>query len=223
MFAKSSILSPINTSLVPRNGWEVTIEGAGPTIRSDNFSDFIRQVRVRLESNGMDIHGWREETIDLMCHQRPDIPCEDRESKTREVTGADLRRFVRTIYEAWKDGAQPVSVEEQDRRAAICFSCPNRGHVACFGGCGALAEALSEMVVAGKGNRHPELHRTACLSCGCETSSLILYPMEVLMKVDAKVDFLAMPYSPQCWKRPENHPNIPPNPELSSPQPDPVA
>lgn len=182
------------------------LEGLGPKITSNNFSDFMGQVRVRLESNGKDFHGWREDVLDLLCHQRQDIKCVDKESRSRETTGADLRRFVRTLYAAKKAGAEPVSKEEIDRRAAICFSCPNRGHVACFGGCGWLAEVISEMVVSAKGNSHPELHKTACLSCGCETSSLILYPIEVLRKVDEEVNFLAMPYSPQCWKRPENQP-----------------
>ncbi len=200
------MLSPTNTTIVPPRGWSVDL-GLGPIIKSDNYPDFLRQIYQRLHANHADRHGWKEWALSLMCEQRPDIPCLDSGAPpSRAVTSDDIRRFVFTMLEAKREGAVAVSPGEQDRRAAICLSCPNRGNVSCFGGCGALAEALSELVVSAKGAAHPELHKEACLSCGCELSSLILYPLDVLHKVDEKIDFLATPYSPQCWKRPENQP-----------------
>lgn len=212
-------LIPTNTRMAPPGGWSVTIEGLGPTIRSDNYAEFIAQVKRRLEANNRDEHGWKEKVLDLMCQQRPDIACEDTEMTERAVTSDDVKRWFRTLWEAWKSGATAVSSEEQDRRAGICRTCPKRGHVSCFGGCGAMAEALSQLVIGTKANVYPDLHKTSCLVCSCEISSLVLFPLEVLQKVDAEANFQVGAYPSHCWKL--DQPNMP-NPPPSSPQPPPV-
>ena len=194
------MLTPTNTNLVPRGGWSVEIEGAGPPIVANHFSLFVKEIGKRLIANGLDKHGWREEALDLMCRQRPDIPCEDKEVQARAVTGDDVKRFVKTLYEAWEQGAKPVSIEEQERRAAICMECPMRGTVSCMGGCGALARALSDLTMGGSARNLPELHKQSCLICGCELSSLTMYPMEVLRAVDEKINFKTTEYPPNCWK-----------------------
>lgn len=216
-----TMLKPISPNQVPPGGWTVEIEGAGPPIKGTHISEFINAVRIRLESNDLDHHGWKDEILDLMCRQRPDIPCEDDEAPpSRAITIDDIRRFISTLIETKKAGAEPVSEEEQDRRAAICGACPNKGHVACFGGCGSLAEILSNLVIGAKGKPRPELHKMGCNSCGCELSSLILYPLDVLRKVDDKIGPPLIPYPAHCWKL--DQPNIPPNPDgPSSAQPPP--
>lgn len=179
---------------------------------------------MRLEANGQDKHGWKEEAIDLMCEQRPDIPqIDDEELPSRVITGSDIRKWIKTLYVSWKDGAEPVSVEVQDHRASICATCPKRAHVSCFGGCGVLAQVLSEMVIGAKGKTYPELHKTGCGVCGCEISSLILFPDEVLKKVDEEMQFPISEYPWHCWRRAQPK-NIPPNPESldSSAQPPPL-
>ena len=194
------MLTPVNTTLVPRGGWTVQIEGAGPPIVANHFSLFIKEVSKRLIANGLDKHGWREETLDLMCRQRPDIPCEDKEVNTRAITGDDVKRFVTTLWEAWQAGAKPVSIEEQERRAAICMECPMRGNVSCMGGCAAMARALSDMTMGGSARNLPELNKQHCMVCSCELSSLTMYPLEVLQKVDEKINFKAGEYPANCWK-----------------------
>lgn len=210
------MLSPTNTRTSPPQGWSVTIPNAGPEIRNVNFSAWIAEVIKRLESNGMDRHGWKEWVLDMMCRQRPDIPCEDLDNpRSREVTADDVKRFFRTIWEAWQDGATAVPQEEQDRRAAICIPCPSRGHVSCFGGCGTLAQIASEMVMGTKSKPQPELHKTSCLHCGCDCSLLIMFPLEVLQRVDEKIEFKSGEYPSHCWKIQ----NMLPNDMPSSPQP----
>lgn len=195
------MLTPVSTSQVPPGGWSVQIEGAGPPIKADHWSVFISEIRNRLIANGLDSHGWKERAIDLMCRQRPEIQSEDKEVPTRSVTSDDIQRFVRTIWEAWKAGAQAVSAEEQDRRAAICVECPKKGYVSCFGGCGALAATLAEMTIHSKARSIPELHKASCMVCGCELSTLTMYPLEVLQKVDAKIGFKTEEYPDHCWKK----------------------
>ena len=195
------MLYPTNTTVVPRGGWTVTIEGAGPMISSITWSDFIKTISTRLIANGLDHHGWREEMIDLMCRQRPDIESFDNGAPpSRAVTSEDLKRFVRTIWEAKVNGAEAVSPEEQDRRAQICMACPKKGYVSCGGGCGAFSQLLSELTIGSKARSYPELHKTACIVCGCELSSLIMYPLDVLQAVDAKIDFKTSEYDAKCWK-----------------------
>jgi hypothetical protein len=212
-------LQPLNTRMAPPGGWSVTIEGLGPTIRSDNYAEFIAQVKRRLEANGKDEHGWKDMVLTLMCQQRPDIPCEDTGVMPSRVADSnDIKRFVKTIWTAWKDGAEAVSQEEQDRRGDICLHCPSRGHVSCFGGCGTLAEMMSQMVVGTKSKPRPDLHKTSCMHCGCDCSLLILFPLDVLQKVDAEVGFKNGELPSHCWKL--DQPNIPiPPPSSAHPPP----
>lgn len=191
---------PINTKTTPPRGWTIDFEGLGPLVSSNHFNDFMRQVYARLEANGTLTHDWREETLDLLCRQRPDIPCEDRELPERAVTSEDVKRWFKSMWETWKSGAQAVSAEEQDRRASICRDCPKRGHVSCFGGCGAMAEALSQMIVGTKARSYPDLHKTSCLVCSCEITSLVLFPLEVIQKVDEEAGFKVGDYPEHCWK-----------------------
>lgn len=194
--------TPTNSNLVPPGGWTLDIPNGGPTIKSDNFSDFIKQVRVRLEANGMFHHGWREQYVDLMLQQRPDIPQEDDSlPPSRVATSDDAVRFLKTLWVAMKDGAKPVSEEEQDRRASICLSCPKRGVVNCYGGCGAIASMMADLVIGSKSKRIPELFKQHCVCCGCELASLTTYPIEVLAKVEGDINFKASEYPEACWKR----------------------
>jgi len=210
--------------MVPRNGWTVTIDGAGPPITAPTWNEFVKNIAVRLRSNNLDHHGWREEAIDLMCRQRPDIASEEVDAPPERVaTGDDAKRFVRTMWEAWKAGAEPVSDAEQDRRAELCLECPKRGYVACFGGCGAISAALSEMTMGAKTRFLAQLHKSHCTVCGCELSSLTRFPLDVLQEVDRKIDFKTGEYWSKCWKIQ----NIPPDGDQglgpSSPQPPPGA
>lgn len=193
------MLTPINTTVVPRDQWNVELPGAGPRIKSMHFKDFLFQVSRRLQANGLDRHDWREWVLDEMCKQNPSIECEDKEAPKREVTGEDVWRFVRTLYAAWEKGAEKVSAEEQNRRADICLSCPKRGYVSC-NSCGSLAQALSDLVMGTGCERLPELHKQSCMVCGCELSSLVQYPLDVIQEIDRKLEFQAEPYPSHCWK-----------------------
>lgn len=195
---------PLNTNLVPAGGWSVTIPNAGPEIRAWNWIEFIVEIRKRLEANNLDVHDWKARTIDLMCQQRPDIEQEDMdEPVTRTVTGDDLKRFVVAMYETWKEGAVAVDHAEQDRRASICASCPKRINVSCMGGCGRIAEALSEMIIGCRAKVYPELHKTSCGVCSCECSTIVMFPLEILQKVDAKTKFPVGQFPAHCWRYPK--------------------
>ena len=56
------------------------------------------------------------------------------------------------------------------------------------------------MTIGSKGKGRPELHKMGCQACGCELSSLIMYPLDVLHEVDRKINFQPEEYDPNCWK-----------------------
>jgi len=195
------MLSPVNTSISPPNGWSVTIPNAGPEIREQNFNAWLGMVLIRLRANNLATAGWQEYVLDLMCQQRPDITSEDKDAPPERLASSeDVRHFIHTIWDAWKSGAVAVSAEEQDRRAAICMKCPKKGIVNCIGGCGALAEALAQITIGSQARSIPELHKKSCMVCGCELSTLTMYPLEVLKKVDEKLNFKGGEYPDFCWK-----------------------
>jgi len=194
-----NMLTPKNNDIVPRGEWNVELPGCGPRIKSRHFKDFLQQVSKRLQANGLDRHDWREWVLDEMCKQNPGIECEDKDAPRREVTGEDVWRFVRTLYTAWENGAQKVSDEEQNRRADICLNCPKRGYVSC-NSCGSLSKALSDLVLGTGCKRLAELHKQSCLVCGCELSSLVQYPLEVIQEIDQKLQFQTDSYPSRCWK-----------------------
>lgn len=195
------MLKPKNINTKPRGGWSVTIENGGPEIRADHYKVFLQEVSERLRMIGQDHHGWKDEIVDLMCKQRPDIACQDTEADTRPITSDDVVRFMRTLWEATRSNAKPVSVEEQDRRAGICTSCPQRGRVSCMGWCGAIARMLSDLIIGASSKRNAALSKQSCMVCGCELSSMVKYPLEVLHAVDAKINYKAGEYPEHCWKR----------------------
>jgi hypothetical protein len=193
------MLTPLNTSQVPRGGWSVTIEGAGPEIRGDNFSAWIREVFERLQANGLDHHNWRAETIDLMCRQRPDIPSEDHDAPQMPAkTADDVLRFLRTMWKGYEEGVKPVSDELQNRRIDTCLACPKLTHIACSIGCSSLSDTINRFVMGRNLPKFPEIQKQACSSCGCTVSVKSMWPVAILREVDEKS--ATHPNYPQnCW------------------------
>lgn len=223
------MLTPINTSVSPPNGWSVSIPDAGPEIRDFNFSVWITEVQKRLKANGLMKHGWRDWVIDLMCQQRPDIPSQDKEAPPERVmTSDDVRRFLQTMWDIKEQGSPVVSEDVQSARVETCLACPKLGFIQCFIGCGSVVEALSQMLLGRKIRHLEDIHKKSCTACGCHAEIKTMFPVEILRKIDEKHETKPQ-YHPSCWilnepqPEPESHPNIPPKSEpLSSPQPPPA-
>lgn len=193
------MLSPINTNLVPRGGWTVTIEGCGPEIKSDNFSDFIKQVSIRLQANKKDKHGWREWAIDLMCQQRPDIPNEEVGGpQIRAMTGDDVKRFLTTMWEIFEKGGIPVSEEIQNKRVNICEQCPRIGYISCHIGCSQITDVVNRFMAGRAIPKFPQIHKMACMECGCTASVKSMWPVPLLREIDKQMH-IEPAYHPKCW------------------------
>lgn len=202
----------------PPKGWSVTIPNAGPEIRNTNFAAFIAEVIKRLESNGMDHSGWKEQILHLMCQQRPDIECEDKDAPPqRAMTSDDVFRFLKTIWTSVEEGAIAVSEELQNQRVETCLACPRLGFISCFGGCSTIVEAVAKLTLGRSIRRHPDVHKKSCLECGCLSEIKTMWPLDILRKIDERSGTQPN-YPPNCWVVTEAQ-NIPPNDSPSSPQP----
>ncbi len=206
--------------LVPPGGWTIELDGLGPKIVSNNWSDFITQIRVRLEANGADKHGWKPWAINLMCEQRPDIPYEDDEERqSRAMTGDDVIRFLKSMWVSKEEGAIAVSQELQDKRVETCLACPKLGYISCFVGCSSIVETLAKFAIGRSIRRHADIHKMSCLACGCTAEVKTMWPLDVLHEIDKRMG-TSPEYHPSCWilTEAQNPPNTPP-PESSSAQP----
>jgi len=194
------MLHPINTTIVPHGGlWTVSIEGAGPPITAPTWHEFIKNISKRLQSNGLDKHGWKEWAIDLMCQQRPDIPSEDVGApQTRGMTGDDVKRFLKTMWELFEQNSETVDFETQNQRVDICEKCPRLGYISCFIGCAQVTEVVNKFMAGRDVPKFPQIHRMACLECGCTASVKTMWPVEVLRKIDSEMQ-IQPNYPPNCW------------------------
>jgi len=217
------MLTPVNTTICPAGGWSVTIEGAGPKIVADHFEVFIGQIATRLRANGMDVHNWKAKAIDLMCQQRPDIPCENKEVPTRHMTGDDVLRFLKTMWKSMENGVKPVSEELQSQRIDTCLACPKLGFISCYIGCATITEAVAGLMVGrDRVKMFPKIHKMACTACGCTASIKTMWPLDILRAVDGEAQ-TQPEYDKNCWVLTENQsPNIDID-APSSDQPDPAS
>lgn len=198
---------PLNTTIVPRGGWSIHIPETDTTLNSVHPSELLSKVRVHLESNGLDWgRDWKDKVWDMVCEQNSGVECEDSEGvKVRGWDGNDLNRFLKTMWTAWKDGVEPVSQEEQNRRISICLSCPKITNGACAA-CTGIAHFISQFTIGRKLEKHPDVYNKICSECKCNIESKTMFPVSVLKEVDQKMQ--SQPdYHSSCWMREEANSN----------------
>ncbi len=188
----------------PQGGWQVLFPNPEYPVVSNHYREFLQKCFTYLEANGLDTSaGWQDRVWTLLCDQHPEIPCEDTEAApVKPLNADDVRRFLTTIYETWKSGAKAVSEELQNQRVSVCLACPHKGHTACFGGCSALSQTLSEFTIGRAIRSLPEIHKVSCLKCSCLLEVKTMFPVEVLRKVDSKMGS-PPDYWEKCWMRSE--------------------
>src|SRR5690242_5899924 len=125
---------PSNLFTVPHGGWKCRFED-GFEIVAQHHTDLLRQAFQHMEGNDMDTgNGWQLRVWDLVCKSNPELPCDDVGEPPRTLGTADVRRFLKTMWETLKSGAQSVSDEVQNSRINTCLGCPLKTYQSCFGG-----------------------------------------------------------------------------------------
>ena len=198
---------PDNREMIPPGDWTIIFPGTGHRISSNHPSAFLQKCHEHMELNDIPIMGgWQDEMFNLACEQNPAIPCHEVGVVERSIASEDIWRFLTTLWNA--RGEEAVSEEEAERRVGICVTCPRMTHVACTMGCGKLAEVLTTLTLGRTPKRYTEVHKASCGVCGCEISSLVNYPLDVLKKVDEKLNFKIGEYPSHCWKLENNLPDV---------------
>ena len=193
-------LRVVNLVDVPRGGWCYTVEATGVTISSGSINHLKRDVIRHMTANGLEIRGGIEDEIENTacynlgahkshwCAEPKPAPNMTR-SRWR---AADVLRFLKTVLE-WgvKEGFRFVPMEEANRRASICATCPMNVTVSgCLGcsGVGALVKRIRGSNVTAVDSR-----LNTCETCGCELKVKVLVPMGV-------IDNRGLVYPDACWQ-----------------------
>lgn len=189
--------------VIPPGNWSARFPD-GFIATGQHPSVFLRECFRHLEETDGDTGtGWQERCFDLVCQTHPEMQCEDTEVKERTIGPDDIRRFLTTMWQTWKEGAEPVSVETQNSRVSVCLQCPHKGYQSCFGSCSGISQALSEFTTGREIRNLPEIHKVACLKCGCYLEQKTMFQVSVLRKVDEKMgqvpDYWDEGEGKRCW------------------------
>lgn len=192
------MLKPKDLNSSPPGDWKVVAPETGVAFKHFSFSALLKQIRSCREGMGLSTGGdWIERVQEAVCQQNPDVPCFDEDRPERVWLGEDVWRFLTTLKEAVMGGMEPVSTEEQTRRIDICAVCPKKVVIGCRW-CGALGGMITELLAGRKAPNIEAVYKQSCGACGCDIASKTVYPLDILKRVDEKLDNKP-DYAPGCW------------------------
>ncbi len=196
------MLSFVNSVTTPHNGY-LWRDDLGFEVKGTNLTVVLDKVKERLISRGLYVGtGWQDEVIDTIC-RLTGADCVDKSVKERLITWNDFEQFSHVFSRFVESGGKLVSVEEAERRAAICVACPK--NVQLKGVCGVCAGLMtwSVKLAGGLKTSHDE-NLFACGVCGCANRLSVFAPIEILK--DDRFEPDAFPVV--CWKRPTENENL---------------
>lgn len=195
------MLKVVNKTDVPRGGWTYKVEATGVTVNAGSINKLKQHVMAHLNANRVEIPaGLEEEIEDTACHnlgagmphwcaeRKPEVPKPGR-SKWR---AADVVRFLKTVIQ-WglAGGFKFVPIEEAERRAAICATCPLNTTVSGCMGCGGVGTLVKMIRGSTRTSQDAKLH--TCEVCGCFLQVKVLVPAGV-------IDNSGLEYPAHCWQ-----------------------
>ena len=177
--------------------WTYVQPETGVKLQDWNWNAFVKRVRDHRDACGIPLPAaWVDELEEAVIAANPKIPYDEDTTRSRRFTGSDIKRFMATMKEL-RQGHELVSEQEHARRLDICATCPKLGQISC-GGCGWLAQQITELMAGRKVPRAEVVYRKSCLACGCDLASKAAIPLDVLKRVDEKLG-IAPDYAPGCW------------------------
>lgn len=130
--------------------------------------------------------GWEDRLEHDVVEQNPELDAK------RPISFDDVKRCANTLKQ-WHDAGSPlVTVEEAERRAAICVTCPKNRRVHGCMGCSAAGTVLEWIVGERKTSQDEKLKQ--CIVCGCNLSTKLLFPLEV-------TDSTGLRFPDWCWAK----------------------
>ena len=187
-----------DTLETPPGGWRYEQPETGIVLTSSGgFRGLCKVVRLHREANGLpegdpalDVHVY-------LCSKYPDR-CRRDVIVIVEKTGFDIRdvkAFLATVSAAIdRRGTDAfVDLEESDRRAAICMTCPyNKKLPGCFG-----CQSVGRIVVGIIGDRASKWQGRLlqCSICGCANEAKVHLNKDLILETQAK-DYV---FPEWCW------------------------
>jgi hypothetical protein len=126
--------------------------------------------------------------------------CKDADPNAVQTIGLHLWDIVRgsLTLAGWKaNGSQVVPIEEAERRAGICSTCPY--NVAYRSGCGVDCQQLTDAVVSLVGQAATSLdgRLNACAICKCSLRAKVHIPLDDIRRFESAE--LQSKYPEWCW------------------------
>jgi len=173
------MLEPVNKNETPPGGYKYTDPRTG--MKFDDNSIFGIYPRVSRAWFANDIEfpdNWKAVIDHEICEQNPQMESREIGVPERVLTFQDVERFASSVKKWLEKGAQFVSSEEAERRAAICAKCQfNKPLRMCFG-CTKTLTWVAERAGWPQTSRDSELQ--GCVICGCVLKLKCQLPLEAI-------------------------------------------
>jgi len=188
------MLKLVHRDTNPPGGWSYYQEETKTWITQGDYLRLVSAVERHRREHNIPIGPLFEEEIEHQIASRPEshsMPVEVPEVlPSRRTTMDDVERFVTTAYKWLHSGGTFVPIDEAERRASICATCPENANVR---GCSWCRHTLNAM------NKHFARQTTskdgllrACAVCGCE--------LKVAVHIPVGDPEPGLAYPPHCWK-----------------------
>jgi hypothetical protein len=161
-------------------------------VTARNMFELLRRLGSLREAYGGDLQpGWQDRVCNKICDD-PKMKhlCSDTGDTERQITNADVLRFLATVTKWAASGGSIVDSETSERRAAICADCPENVPVR---GCMGCSSAIPKIMTLMKGaitTRDDELQ--GCNVCGCQLRAKVHLPRDVMVDGDNT-------FPDHCW------------------------
>lgn len=200
-FPSNRILKVVNKTDVPRGGWVYKVEATGVTVSAGSINKLKQHVIAHMNANRIDIPRGIDDEIEATACQNIGAGmghwCAEQKPETTPPgrsrwRAAEVLRFLRTVME-WgvEEGFRFVPMEEAERRAAICATCPMNTTVSGCMGCSGVGSLVKRIRGSVKTSMDANLH--TCEVCGCFLQVKVLVPAGV-------IDNSGLEYPSWCWQ-----------------------
>lgn len=169
----------------------------GEEVKCRNIGELLRAIASVRETRGGDLMpGWQ----DRVCNEVCDDPmmaanCADTGGSERQLTHADVKRFLQTVVKWSAGGGNIVDSVESNRRAAICAACPQNVAVRGCMGCSTVLPKLMALIKNATTEYDEDLQ--GCNVCGCQLKAKVHLPEEVMVSGSNE-------FPDHCWLHPLN-------------------
>lgn len=191
---------------VPYGGlWQVKDPLTGLHLSAGTFQALLKKAVAGRKANGFPIGLDFESEVESWCCAAQPVECKDVDPlrpKRKRLSLDDVVRGAKVLLSFKRGGSRVVSVEEAERRAAVCVRCPlNSGYQRPCNVCRELGDLVVSITGGWTTSVDERLH--VCHVCGCALRAAVWMELEDQCKgVDQEMrrEFNYMKEVAGCWK-----------------------